>query len=169
MLSNSQKFEMLQKTSVLWALFAASIVLIALSEWMKTQWQLQLIDGIWSPGDARALIAQLSAEQKTGHLWFTSTVDVLLPIFVAVTLAGITLKAFPHYGKYLAIPPLLAVPFDYTEGVIQVLVLTDTLDLLAIKAYTSPVKISGYLFGLAMLSLALVKWLLLRIKALLAG
>lgn len=161
----SRQLKFTTKTNILSALFLGSLVMILISEWVKSQWQLQLLDGIWNPADARSLIAQLSSAQITGHLWFTTTIDVLLPLAVATTLTGVTLRAFPIYGKYLMLPALLAVPFDYFEGIIQVLVLTETLDLLDIKAYTSPVKISGYLFGLAMLALAIVQWLIVLIKS----
>ncbi len=165
----SRKLQFITNTGILSTLFLISLVLIIISEWMKSQWQLELLDGIWNPADARSLIAQLSAAQITGHLWFTTTIDVLLPLAVATTLTGVTLKAFPNYGKYLIIPALLAVPFDFFEGVIQVLVLTETFDLLDLKAYTSPIKISGYLFGLGMLSLAIFQWLFMTIKGKIFG
>ncbi len=149
----------LQHTQALWLLGVASLVMIALSDYLKWHWQLQLLDGIWNPLEARELVTQLNSEQKTDHLWFTTTVDIILPLVVAAFMAGATLRAFPRWGRYLAMAPLLAVPLDLSEGVIQVMVLTDTADWLAMKAYTSPVKSSGYLIGLIMVGLSLFKWL----------
>ncbi|MAZ87163.1 MAG: hypothetical protein CL693_05925 [Cellvibrionaceae bacterium] len=155
----------LQHTQTLWLLGIASLLMIALSDYLKWHWQLQLLDGIWNPLEARELVAQLNLEQKNHHLWFTTTVDVILPLVVAAFMAAATLRAFPRWGRYLAIAPLLAVPLDLSEGVIQVLVLTDTADWLAIKAYTSPVKSSGYLIGLFAVGLSLCKWLFTLVRS----
>ncbi|MGH1373119.1 MAG: hypothetical protein ACRBBW_13845 [Cellvibrionaceae bacterium] len=160
----TNKLQFTTKTGLLSILLLTSLVLIFISEWMKSRWQLELLDGIWDPAEARSLIEQLSSAQVIGHLWFTTTIDVILPLAVVATLTGVTLKAFTRYGKYLAIPALAALPLDLSEGVIQVLVLTNTADLLNIKAYTSPLKIGGYLFGLAMLLLALIQWLFVALK-----
>lgn len=148
----------LTKTSILWALWAIATVLIVVSDLVKYYWQLELVDGISNPDQARLLVTALTENQRTGHIWFTATIDVLLPFFVALMLVSVTLKHFPKYGRYLAIPPLLAVPIDYFEGVIQLLVLTDTVDLLVFKAYSTPVKIGGYLFGLVVSIMGLLKW-----------
>ncbi len=155
----------LQQPRNLWRLGLASLLMIALSDALKWHWQLELLDGIWDPLAARELVAQLSPNQTIHHLWFTTTVDVLLPLVVASFMAGASLKAFPRWGRYLAIAPLLAIPLDLSEGIIQVLVLTDTADWLALKAYTSPIKSTGYLIGLMVVGLSLCKWSVISVRA----
>lgn len=159
----------LQHTRTLWLLGLASLLMIALCDYLKWHWQLPLLDGIWNPLEARELLARLTLEQKSHHLWFTTTVDVMLPLVVAGFMAGASLKAFPRWGRYLAIAPLLAVPLDLSEGMIQVLVLTDTADWLALKAYTSPIKSSGYLIGLIMVGLSLCKLSVISVRARFGG
>ncbi len=165
MVSSQDKIYFLTKTSTLWVLFIAFVALMLVSDLMKAHWNMELLDGISNPADARALLAGMTLEQKSGHLWFTATLDVLLPIAAVGLFVGMALVSFPKYGKYLAIPPLLALPLDYAEGVIQVLVLTETADVLAVKAFTTPIKSSCYLFGFSIAIVGVLKLLALKLKS----
>jgi hypothetical protein len=55
--------------------------------------------------------------------------------------AGSTLRFFPNVGKYLALPPLLVIPIDLFEGLIQILALLEISDWLALKAVVTPLKL----------------------------
>ncbi len=166
MVSSQDRIEFLTKTSTLWVLFIAFVALMHGGDLMEAHWNLELLDGISNPADARALLAGMTPDQKSAHLWFTTTLDVLLPITAVGLFVGMALVSFPKYGKYLAIPPLLALPLDYTEGVVQVLVLTETADVLAVKAFTTPIKSSCYLFGFSMSIVGVLKLLALKFKSL---
>lgn len=162
-------FEQLKQTRTLWILFFVAVPLILLSKWAVSHWGLVLLDGISDPDAARTLLSELTPEQNQGHLWFTTTLDVILPFAAAGLFASAALNSFGKYALYLAILPLVAIPLDLTEGVIQVLVLTDTADMLAIKVYTTPVKEMLYNIGFLLALAGLAKWLLLKTKTMVAS
>jgi len=162
-------FENLKKTRTLWILFFVAVPLIFLSKWSQSYWGLALLDGISDPDTARALLRELTPQQNQGHLWFTTTLDVILPFAAAGLFASAALNFFGKYGLYLALPPLLSVPLDLTEGIIQVLALTNTADFLAIKAYTTPIKTLGYEIGFLLSLVGLSIWLLLKLKDIVRG
>ncbi len=125
-----------------------------------------LLDGISDPDAARALLSELTPHQNQGHLWFTTTLDVILPFAAAGLFASAALNFFGKYGLYLAMIPLFAVPLDLAEGVVQVLALTNTADLLEMKSYTTPVKSMCYKIGFLLSLAGLAKWILLKLKSL---
>jgi hypothetical protein len=156
--------EQLKQPHILKLLLFITVPLIAISKWAVSYWGLELLDGISDPNAARTLLGRLSPEQNLGHIWFTATLDVILPFAAAGLFASLTLNAFGKYALYLAVIPLIAIPIDLSEGVIQVLALTETADLLAIKAYTTPVKEMIYHLGFLLALVGLAKMLLLRMK-----
>ena len=158
------KINFLKRPNFLRTLAFIAVVSKVMSQYLVARFDFRLLDGIWDPEQGRQLIATMTDDQKLQHILFTVSLDVLMPIVFGILFIGVTLNMFPKYGKYLTIPPLIAMPIDYFEGVIQVLVLSNSSDLLAIKAYTSPVKSFGYLFGLIMLFLGLSKLLFHKIK-----
>ncbi len=158
-------FEQLKQTRTLWILFVIAVPLIFLSKWSVSYWELMLLDGISDPAAARTLLRELTPLQNQGHLWFTTTLDVILPFAAAGLFASAALNFFGKFGLYLAIIPLFAVPLDLTEGVVQVFALTNTADFLDIKAYTTPVKSMCYKIGFWLSLAGLSKWLLLKFKS----
>lgn len=157
-------FQLLRQTRTLWILIAVAIPLTLLSKWTTFYWGLVLLDGISDPEAARTLLSEMTTAQIQGHLWFTTTLDVVYPIAAAGLFASATLKSFGKYGPYLAVVPLIALPLDLMEGLIQVLALNGTTDWLALKAYTTPAKGLGYASGLLLSLAGLTKWLIPRIK-----
>lgn len=158
------KLNRLKQPKILWLLAAIAITSKAITNYVVAHFDMKLLDGIWDPEKGRALVAAMDADQRMQHIWFTLTLDIVMPVAFGFLFIGMALKSFPTFGKYLALAPLVAMPLDYFEAVIQVLVLTGSADLLAIKAYTSPVKSIGYLTGLIVLGLGLLKWLFLALK-----
>ncbi|MGK7892937.1 MAG: hypothetical protein AB4372_04660 [Xenococcus sp. (in: cyanobacteria)] len=112
--------------------------------------KLTLLDGIASPSKARDILDRMDQNQKDAHIWITATLDVAYPLSYGGLFAGSALRFFPEYGSYLALPALLAIMADLTEGVIQILALTDTSDLLYLKKYVTPLK-----YGMAILGLVI--------------
>lgn len=153
----------------LWCLIPAAIAAQVIAKYSVAHWGLVLLDGISDPAVARDLVTGMTPAQVTGHLWFTTTIDVILPLLAGGLFVSAALLAFGKYGFYLALPPLVAVPLDLTEGVVQVLALTDGLDLLDVKVLTTPVKGLGYLTGLIISLLALAKWLVVTVKSKIAS
>ena len=155
----------LTKTNTLWVLFVTTLLLFFGFRIVASYWGFSFIDSISSPEELRSIIAGMSAEQKMSHAWATSTLDVAFPISAGLLFAGVALCFFPKYGIYLALPGFLAIPTDLFEGVIQILALTDTADLLDLKAIVTPLKACFLLSGLAIAIIAWVRWLFFKLRS----
>ncbi|MEX1201092.1 MAG: hypothetical protein WEB02_09925 [Methylophaga sp.] len=154
----------LTKTSTLWILFVTTLILFFGFRLVANHWGFTFIDSMSSPEELRNVIAGMSAEQKMSHVWATSTLDVAFPISAGLLFAGAALCFFPKYGIYLAIPGFLAIPTDLFEGVIQILALTNTADLLDLKAIVTPLKAALLLSGLAIAIVGWLSWLISKIR-----
>jgi hypothetical protein len=155
----------LTKTRTLWILFFSTLILFFMFRVVSATWGFTFIDSISSPETLRGMIAGMTAEQKISHACATCTLDVAFPISAGLMFAGTALRFFPKYGFYLALPGFLAIPTDLFEGVIQVLALTDTADLLDLKAIVTPLKAVFLLSGLAIAIAGWASWLSCKLKA----
>ncbi|EKU96216.1 hypothetical protein Lepto7375DRAFT_0195 [Leptolyngbya sp. PCC 7375] len=155
---------MITKTSVLWINFVITILLTLAFLLIAGHWDFIFIDAVASPANVRALLEQMSVTQKTIHAWSTATLDVVYPFAYGSLFAGVALRFFSKYGVYLALPALLAIPVDLIEGVIQVLALTETADVLELKAYITPLKFGLFIIGFIVALAGWAKWLFLRLK-----
>lgn len=156
----------LVKTRTLWTLFGTCIVIMYAYHLMVNHWSLHIIDELYSPDAVRYALYQMTPEQKIIHAWLTATLDVAYPIALGAFLGGVALRFFSKYGSYLAMPAFLAVPTDLLEGAIQILTLTNTYDLLQLKAYVTPAKIALDLIALFIAIFAWITWLILKVKSL---
>jgi len=154
----------LTKTNTLWVLFISTLLLFFTFRIVASHWGFTFIDSISSPEELRSLMASMSVEQKYSHAWATCTLDVLFPISAGLLFAGVALRFFSKYGFYLALPGFLAIPTDLFEGVIQVLALTDTADLLDLKAIVTPLKAGLLLSGLSIAIVAWASWLFSKFR-----
>ena len=139
----------LTKPPILWGLLCATIAMTATFPPLAQHFDLTLLDGISSPQLARETIAGFSADQRIAHAWITGTLDVAYPLAYGLLFAGATRRFFPRAGKYLALPPLLVIPVDLFEGLIQILALLAMADWLALKAAVTPLKLLLLASGLA--------------------
>ncbi len=155
----------LTKTNTLWILFVTTLLLFFTFRIVASQWDFKFIDSISSPEELRNIIAAMSAEQKISHAWATSSLDVAFPISAGLLFAGSALCFFPKYGIYLAMPGFLAIPTDLFEGVIQILALTNTADLLDLKAIVTPLKACLLLSGLAIAAIGWASGLFSKLRA----
>ena len=154
----------LTKTSTLWALFTATILITLSFPLVSRLWDLTLIDAISSPNLVREVMAGMTVGQKVAHAWVTATLDVAYPIVYGGLFAGVALRFFPVNGRYLSIPALLVIPVDLAEGIVQVLALTETIDWLMLKAFLTPLKMILFLTAFAISLTGWSKWLYFRLK-----
>ncbi len=161
----SQRLAAISQPPVLWALFAATVVITLLFPLLAGIWQLTLVDPISAPDAVRAVIGSMSQEQKTAHAWITATLDVAYPLAYGLLFAGVALHFFERYGAYLALAGLLAIPVDLFEGVVQVLALTDAADLVDLKALLTPLKSGLFIAGLLFCLVAWARWLVRKVRA----
>jgi len=158
-------YKHLRNIKTLQVLFIIALPLLILSKWSVEHWNLVLLDGISDAETARTLLVEMTHQQVQGHLWFTSTIDVILPFAAAGFFASAILVSFKKYGPYLATLALLAIPLDLSEGVIQVLALTNNADFLDVKSYSTPIKKACYDIGFLASVAGLIQWLYLKIKS----
>ncbi|NKB33801.1 MAG: hypothetical protein GKR91_11950 [Pseudomonadales bacterium] len=138
----------LTKSNVLWISFFAVVALTLSFQFIAQRYGLVLLDGLYDPAEVRAAIANMTAQQRSVHVWVTSTLDVAYPIAYGIFFVGTAYKFFPTCGKYLALPALFCVPIDLVEGVIQVLALTTSIDWIQAKAILTPAKFALVLSAL---------------------
>ena len=155
----------LKKSNTPWVLFVLTAGTILVSSLVQSHWDLALLDEISSPSAARSMLEQMSAEQKIVHVWFTATLDVIFPIVLGGFLASVAIRSFERFGWLLALIPLVAIPVDLVEGVVQILALSDTKDLLDLKAFITPLKIALFTAGIIIALVVTVKWLVLRSRS----
>ena len=111
-------------------------------------WDFVLIDEMSDPSAIRSHLAEMTATQKSVHIWTTAILDVAYPLAYGLLFAGMALRYFNQWGWWIALPSVLVIPVDLTEGAVQVAALTGYLDILWMKAYVTPLKLALFLFGL---------------------
>lgn len=157
-------YDFLRRPMTAWVFFGLTIATILVSRLVMSYWDLALLDQISSPSTARSMLESMSAEQRTGHSWFTATLDVIFPIVLGGFLASIAIQSFKRFGWLLALIPLAAVPVDLVEGVVQILALTETKDFLDLKAFITPLKMTLFIAGIVIALIAAVKSLVLKCR-----
>jgi len=156
--------EYIERTNTLWLLFGIIIASLIVFVAVTAYWDFMLIDEISSPTELRALLVEMSAEQRLVHAVLTSTLDVIFPLALGGFLAGIAFRCFENVGKYLAILPIAAIPVDIIEGVIQVLALIEIYDALQFKAVITPTKIILFSLGIIVAIIAGAKCLIYKFR-----
>ncbi|MEM7099259.1 MAG: hypothetical protein AAF541_13435 [Pseudomonadota bacterium] len=156
--------ERLAQTPTLWVAFIITVLITAAFPVASSMWGISFIDAISEPGEVRQAVAALTPDQKVIHAWITATLDVAYPLAYGALFAGSAYRFFPKIGKALALTILVVVPADLLEGVVQVLALTDTVDLLAAKAVLTPLKTLLFLLGFAATVIGWVTWLIGRVR-----
>lgn len=154
----------LQQTTTLWVLFIGTLLVTATFVVLASYYEMQFVDSISDPEAVRAVIAGFSDQQVTVHIWVTAILDVIYPLVYGTLFAGVALRFFPGGGIWVALPGLLAIPVDLAEGVVQVLALSNTVDLIDLKAILTPLKTGLFLLGLLIAVAGWLKWLYQKVK-----
>ena len=108
----------------------------------------QIIDEMYNAENIRRHVAAMTPAQKSIHSWLTGTVDVLYPFAYAAFFIGIAVKCFGRLGIWLAIPSLLAIPADLTEGFAQIMILQGHDSFISLKVWATPIKLAFFAAGL---------------------
>lgn len=125
---------------------------------------LHIIDEVANPDQVRAILDQQTPEQHNAHFWMTLIGDIPYPFAYGLLFAGLILRNFETYGKYLAIPALLSLPADTLENVTQLFILKGHMEGLAIKELVTPAKLFCWIWGIIFALAALAKTMILRFK-----
>lgn len=142
----------LTQTKVLWTLLAITIATTVAFGVVMQIWDFMLIDEMYDAEQISSHIAAMTDTQKDVHIWTTVSLDVLYPLVYGPLFAGVALKAFGKNGLLLALPSLLCIPADLTEGFAQVMLLSGHADYMGLKTTMTPIKfllfIPGFLIAI---------------------
>ncbi len=159
----------LAQTKTLWFTFILTLLLTVAFVVVMQVWQFGLIDEMYNAADIKAHIAAMSPTQRTVHAWTTGTLDVAYPLCYGAFFIGVALKSFGRFGFVLALPSLLVIPVDLTEGFSQIMLLGGHNEYMGLKIIATPLKLGLFGLGLviALIGLALMffKFLKNRVAA----
>ena len=151
-------------SKTLWALFAATILITFSFPYAASFWDLSYLDALSGEAEIRSLLASLNSEQRTAHIWITLTLDVAYPLAYGFFFAGTALAFYPDKGKLLAIPAYATIAIDIFEGILQVLLLSDTADTVDLKTIVTPLKFGGFYIAALIALFAWVRWLFRKVR-----
>lgn len=154
----------LSEPKILWFSFCATVLITIAFQVITRQLNLTLLDGIADPTAVRAAIANMSEQQRTVHIWLTTTLDVAYPAAYGALFIGSAYRFFPARGALLAMPALVCIPVDLCEGVTQVLALMGNFSLLELKAFLTPTKELLFVCGFLITVAGWIKTLITRGK-----
>lgn len=157
--------KILAQTRSLWIAFVSTILITIAFPLAASIWGITFIDAISDPAEVRQAISDMTTDQRFVHAWITATLDVAYPLAYGALFAGSAYAFYDRFGRYMAVPLLVVVPVDLLEGVVQVLALTDSADLIDAKAVLTPLKTALFLVGLLTTVVGWVIWAVRRTRS----
>lgn len=156
----------LTRTPVLWGLFIAQFVMGFSFYLIMQAYDFQLIDKMSVPGEISAHIAAMSETQRRIHIWVTATLDVAYPITYGSFFAAMAWRFLGRAGTFLALPGLIVILIDLSEGVVQIMALGGNESLLWLKAFLTPAKFGLFMIAamIALGALCVAIWRLVRTR-----
>ena len=121
----------------------------------------ELLDMIWNADDAKTRLLEMSADQKSTHLWATLILDSIYPLAYGSFFIGLTARLAGMKKLWLIIPAISSVFFDFLENVVQIIGLSGHSDFLAIKNVVTPLKFTSVLVAMA-IAITLLVFTLIR-------
>ena len=90
----------------------------------------------------------------------TATLDVTYPLIYGGLFTGLIWRFFGAAGPLLAIPALLVIPIDLTEGAVQLLLLNGNDAAADHKLWVTPIKLGLFVFAavLALVAIGIAVW-----------
>ena len=120
-----------------------------------------LLDMLGTGAEAKARLAEMSAEQKTAHFWATVLNDTAYPLAYGGLLIGLIWRFAGTLRRWFVLPAFAVIAADLSENATQALALTGNEALIGLKDILTPVKFG--LFALAaVLALASIGLAVLR-------
>lgn len=129
-----------------------------LFQWAIQRYELIFLDMLWNPEVTRAAVASMSLEQRAVHAWITGTLDVIYPIAFGLFLLGTGLRILPNQRRWIIAFVVIVVALDLSEGLVQILALTNIVDWLPAKLLFTPVKLGMFLVGIPLSALGWFCW-----------
>lgn len=141
----------LSRTWVLVGLFIAMMAIGYSFSFVQTAAGGSLLDMLGSGAEAKARLAEMSAEQKQAHLWGTVLNDTAYPLAYGGLFAGLVWRFAGTLRRWFVIPSLAVIVVDLAENTTQAMALAGNDSLIGLKDILTPAK-----FGLFMLAALLV-------------
>ena len=146
----------LAQTKILWCTFSMTLCLTIIFGIVMHFEGFGIIDEMFIADDIRKHIDAMSPRQRSIHAWLTGTIDVLYPFAYGAFFVGVAIKCFGRYGVLLAIPSILVIPADLTEGLSQIMLLNGQDAFMDLKLIATPIKLVLHIFGLCITILGLL-------------
>lgn len=138
----------LSQTRLLWASFIATIVLTISFGIVIYLGDFGIIDEMYIADDIRAHIDAMLPAQRVLHAWMTGTLDVAYPFAYGAFFIGVAVRFLGRLGPWFALPGILVIPADLTEGFAQIMLLTGHDGFMALKVVATQIKLTLFLSGL---------------------
>jgi hypothetical protein len=114
----------------------------------------EIIDEIYDVETLQRHLAAMTNTQKLVHAWTTASLDVLYPFAYGTLFISLVLKFLGKWGPVLTLPSVVVIPVDLSEGLVQILLLTDKVKLYELKVMLTALKLTLFLFGLVTATIA---------------
>jgi len=108
-----------------------------------------LLDMMGSGAEAKARLAEMSADQKTAHFWGTVLNDTAYPLAYGGLMTGMIWRFAGALRRWFVIPALAVIVVDLAENTTQAMALMNNESLIGLKDVLTPAKFG--LFALAAL------------------
>ena len=149
----------------LWISFLATALMTVAFQIVARSFNLPLLDALSDPPLTRSTIETMTSTQRTLHAWMTGTLDVAYPLAYGAWFIGSAYCFFPRKAHLLAVPTLVLIGADLSEGVVQVLALTGIADWVDAKAILTPLKVALFVLGLVVTLCGWVRWSFARLSS----
>ncbi len=153
--------DFLTRSKTLWITFSLTLCLTLAFGVVISLGGFGLIDEMFVAQEVREHIAAMTPGQRSTHAWVTGTLDVAYPFAYSAFFLGVALKFFRRFRYWLALPSLLVVPVDLTEGFAQIMLLTGAEHTMGLKILATKIKLALFIPGLCIT----IVGLLLGLKA----
>lgn len=108
-----------------------------------------MLDLVYDPARTHAVLAAMSADERSAHMIVTLTLDMVYPIAYGGALAGLAARLARCSPMAWAAPALLLILVDLAENLLIVALLGGHEEVIAIKGLATVIK--WWLFGFASL------------------
>nr|WP_070959052.1 hypothetical protein [Hyphomonas sp. Mor2] len=137
----------LTRTWVLVGLFIAMLAIGYSFSFVQEAAGGALLDTLGTGAEAKARLAEMSADQKTAHFWGTVLNDTAYPFAYGGLLIGLIWRFAGTLRRWFVFPAFAVIVVDLTENTTQALALSGNEALIGLKDVLTPTKFG--LFALA--------------------
>jgi hypothetical protein len=144
------------KPKTTWVAFISTIILSISFITVMSYWSFEVIDEIYDVEALKLHLAAMTDTQKLVHIWATATLDVLYPFAYGTLFISLALRFMGKWGPLLAVPSFAVIPVDLSEGLVQILLLTETANFYDLKVALTISKLGLFLIGLCVAIIAVM-------------